>query len=517
MWRATRSGSLVLVGSGLALVWAVALVRFRHWSANDDLAILQLHLERIGSGDVPLVGAYSRLDFHHPGPLREWLFGAAYWVSGRRSAALPATAVTLNLAWTLAAGRAGWRVGGRTGLIAGAAGALLLHVGMGWNLHSAWNPYLAVLAVYAAVWGVVEALVRGAAAWPLPVVAASFAAQQHVSLLPLGLVALAAVAVIVVRDRRRGSRTNPVWPALVTIVLWSGPLLDLARGGDSNLVRLLRNGGDGQPVGIAEAGRHVGRLVLPWSIAAGDALRATGLDTGSTVVGVAVAVVVALATALVVATPARRVALAPALGVVSLVWLTVAVGFAPPLFPYLFAPSVGALASVSALVLLAIVPVLRTRVPFPSRVGSPVAVIAAASVVLAWSVGGWSRMQPIATAPLQQQIDAAVRDAVTPGETYTIAAGGLVESVAHGEVALAVQQAGGVPRSDIFSLGLPAAITSDPMFVAAMGAPLACLLGRPGAPPPVVLTPSIASGLEVGVFLADDGTELELARFCLAS
>ncbi len=496
-------------------MWAVGLVRFRHWNANDDLAILQLHLERIGSGDIPLVGAYSRLDFHHPGPLREWLFAAAYWASGRRSAALPATALTLNLAWTLAACAAGWRIAHRTGLMAAALGALLLHLGLGWNLHSAWNPYLGVLAAYAAVWGVVLVVVRGAAGWPLPVVAASFAAHQHVSALPLGLLALALVAVVVARERSGG--TNPVWPVAATVALWSGPLLDLARGGDSNVVRLLRNGGDGEPAGIVEAGRHVGRLVLPWSIAGGDSLRATGLETASTTLVVAVAIVAALVIGLVVTQPAPpgRVAIAIALAVVVIVWITVAVGFAPPLFPYLFAPSVGALASVSALVLLAVAPAVVSRAPLRPRTGSTVGVLSVACVALAWAAGGWRQVQPIATAPLQQQIDAAVRAAVVPGQPYTIAAGGLVDSVAHGEVALAVQQAGGEARSEIFSLGLPTAIPSDPMLVAAMGSPLACLLAEPG-PPPLVLAPSTASGLDVGVFLADDRTELEVALSCLA-
>lgn len=505
-----------LLAAGLAIVWVGALVRFRHWNANDDLAILQLHLERIGSGDVPLVGAYSRLDFHHPGPLREWLFAAAYWASGRRSAALPATALTLNLAWTLAACVAGWRIARRSGLIAASLGALLLHLGLGWNLHSAWNPYLGVLAAYAAVWGVVLVVVRGGAGWPLPVVAASFAAHQHVSALPLGLLALAVVAVVVARERGGGA-TNPVLPAAATVALWSGPLLDLARGGDSNVVRLLRNGGDGEAVGVAEAGRHVGRLVLPWSIAGGDSLRATGLETASTTVVVAVALVGVLVIALFITQPAPpgRVALAIAPGVVVVVWVTVAVGFEPPLFPYLFAPSVGALASVSALVLLAVAPAVVSRVQLQPRVGTSIGMLTVACVALAWAAGGWRQMQPIATAPLQQQIDAAVRAAVVPGQPYTIAAGGLVESVAHGEVALAVQQAGGEARSDIFSLGLPEAITSDPMFAVVMGAPLACLLAEPG-PPPIVLAASTASGLDVGVFLVGDGTELELARFCLA-
>lgn len=504
-----------LLAAGLAIVWVVALVRFRHWNANDDLAILQLHLERVGSGDIPLVGAYSRLDFHHPGPLREWLFALAYWASGGRSAALPATALVLNLVWTLAACAAGWRIARRTGLIAAALGALLLHLGLGWNLHSAWNPYLGVLAAYAAVWGVVLVVVRGAAGWPLPVVAASFAAHQHVSALPLGLLALAVVAVVVARERN--GATNPVWPAAATVALWSGPLLDLARGGDSNVVRLLRNGGDGEAAGIVEAGRHVGRLALPWSIAGGDSLRATGLETASTAVVVAVAIVAALVIALTLTPPAPpgRVAIGTALAVVVIVWITVAVGFAPPLFPYLFAPSVGALASVSALVLLALAPAAVSRASPRPRTGSTVCVLAVACVALAWAVGGWRQMQPIATAPLQQQIDAAVRAAVVPGQPYTIAAGGLVESVAHGEVALAVQQAGGEPRSDIFSLGVPAPTTSDPMFAVAMGAPLTCLLAEAG-PPPIVLAASTASGLDVGVFLADDGTELERALSCLA-
>jgi hypothetical protein len=54
-------------------------------------------------------------------------------------------------------------------------------------------------------------------------------------------------------------------------------------------------------------------------------------------------------------------------------------------------------------------------------------------------------------------------------------------------------------------------ITSDPILAVAMGAPLACLLAEAG-PPPIVLAASTASGLDVGVFLADDGTELEMAR-----
>jgi hypothetical protein len=214
--------------------------------------------------------------------------------------------------------------------------------------------------------------------------------------------------------------------------------------------------------------------------------------------------------------PDGRAALAVALATMALVWITVALGFAPPLFPYLFAPSVGALASVSALVALALAPVVPNASPSGLVWVARVRCSSRSAVSRSRGVGGWSEMQPIATAPLQQQIDAAVRAAVYPDQPYTIAAGGLVESVAHGEVALAVQQAGGRPRSDIFSLGLSPSNPSDPILVAAMGAPLACLLTDPVAAAPLVLAPSSASGLDVGVFLFGERTEREMAQLCLA-
>lgn len=516
--RRTRAGAAAAL---LAAVWVAALVRFRGWNANDDLAILQLHLERLGEGHVPLVGAYSRLDFHHPGPLREWVFGIAYWLSGRRSASLPATALTLNLLWTALACAMGWRAARRAGALAAALGALVIHLGLGWNLHSAWNPHLAALAAYAAVWGVVAVLARGPAAWPVPVVAGSFAAQLHVSIAAVGLgAALVAIAAVAAEARAGGARSRPALVAGATILLWCGPLLDLGRGSHANVVRLLRNGG-GDNVGTAEAGRHVGRMLLPWSIARGEALAATGTLAPSSPLVVVVLAVALLAGALVVAGTrsvldrAARMALGVALAVLLLVWATVAVGFSPPLFPYLFAPAVGALAIVGAAIVLALAaPVGRVLPNAPTALGTAAVWLALATVVLAWAEGGWSRMQPIATAPLQQQIDAAVRAAVSPGRTYTVEAAGLVESVAEGEVALAVQQAGAHPRSDIFALGLPPAVGGDPVLLAAMGAPLSCLLGAAGAPRPIVLVASTASGLDVAVFLVDDHREHASVTSC---
>ena len=99
--RVGRVPTWLSIGGIAIVIWLAALVRFRGWIATDDHAILQLRLERIQDGTIPLVGAFSRFGFHHPGPAREWIFGVLYALSGNRSAALPATALLLNIGFQL--------------------------------------------------------------------------------------------------------------------------------------------------------------------------------------------------------------------------------------------------------------------------------------------------------------------------------------------------------------------------------------------------------------------------------
>ena len=68
----------VAVAAAVAVLWVVGLVWFRPWIAHNDFAIFRLALERELDGHVRLVGAHSRLDVFHPGPLREWVFALPY-------------------------------------------------------------------------------------------------------------------------------------------------------------------------------------------------------------------------------------------------------------------------------------------------------------------------------------------------------------------------------------------------------------------------------------------------------
>lgn len=289
---------VLLVAVSVGVLWVVAVIRFRGWIATDDHAILQLGLERIGDGRIPLTGAYSRLGIRHPGPLREWWFGAAYWLSGRRAGALPATALALNVTSGIVALAAARASGGARHVIGAAAGLLLLVIGLRLDLHSPWNPHLAVLAGWAALWTTVAALRRSGWVRPAAVVYLSFTAQLHAAFLPLAGVALVAVLVAWWRDMPARRRWQP---GALLVALWLGPLLDLRHGRQANLVRIVLDS-DGDRIGPVGAVRYVAHLILPWSLGRGD-FRTPGATPPPTLPAwLAIALLAALATALLLLT-----------------------------------------------------------------------------------------------------------------------------------------------------------------------------------------------------------------------
>ena len=124
--RVVGIGISVGLGVGALVLWVIGLVWFRPWIAHDDFAIFRIALERELDGHVRLVGAHSRLGVFHPGPLREWVFALPYWASGRRTAALPATALVLNAGWAVWTLVVLERVRPRRWGVAGALGLVLV-------------------------------------------------------------------------------------------------------------------------------------------------------------------------------------------------------------------------------------------------------------------------------------------------------------------------------------------------------------------------------------------------------
>lgn len=256
---AGRLGSIGIVVAAAAL-WLGGFVWFRPWIAHDDFAIFRIALERQLDGHIRFVGAHSRLGVFHPGPLREWVFALPYRLAGRRTAALPATALVLNAVWV------GWtlallaRIAPRRWAVAGALGLALVVVAVGADVGSPWNPHLAVIPAYLACWSLVTVIARDGLGWVACICSASWAAQMHASMLVVGGAVLAAALVTIVgRCRHR-----VVVPAVgLALLLWSGPIVDLRKGRDSNLVRLVTDGTVGDSVGVSDAAGHVSRLLWP--------------------------------------------------------------------------------------------------------------------------------------------------------------------------------------------------------------------------------------------------------------
>jgi hypothetical protein len=492
---------------GCLMVWLVALVRFRAWFATDDHAVFQLGLERFWQGHVPMTGAYSRLGVHHPGPLREWIFAIAYRASGKRAAALPATALAWNVA-ALGTGLLAARAsGGRRHLLAAATAAVVLAGGLGVDLHSPWNPFLAVLTGFAAFWCVVAA-VRGAAwARPAALVWAALAAQLHAAAVPASAVAIGLVLVVWWRSVAARRRWEPV---ALLVVLWSGPLIDLRHGREANLVRIVTES-DGARTGLAQAMRYVARLVTPWSLARGEFASATTASPPSLPLVVAVGLLTFVIVALGLAAFSRsvaasgegdRVVSAAALGALVMALAAVAL-FVEPVYPYLFAPLAAALvAPMTALAAAVATWAARTRA-LTQRARHGVAAAGILSVALA-CLPGFVQIEAIQHSPLERGLRGAMQGRVTVGSDYDIEGFGL-RTVTPGQVALYVHQAGGNPYSTLPSLDLPAPADAMPAFFVAAGEPLACLQDAVAPGAVVALEENTYTRAPIGVFVLNPG------------
>lgn len=256
--RPTRTQA-VLAGA-VALLWLAGLVWFRPWIAHNDFAIFRIALERELDGHVRVVGAHSRLGVFHPGPLREWVFALPYWLSGRRAAALPATSLVLNVGWSIWILAVARRLRPLAWGSVCVAGLVVLVVALGPDLSSPWNPHLAILPMYLACWATVSVLSRRGTGWVAAICATSFAAQLHASALIVAGGLLVVVLIGLAFQRRSVRSASAV---VLGLLLWSGPIVDLRKGADANLVRLGTVGADGESVGFGDAAGHVSRLLWP--------------------------------------------------------------------------------------------------------------------------------------------------------------------------------------------------------------------------------------------------------------
>jgi hypothetical protein len=230
-------------------VGAVALVvLLTIWTTPDrtlgDLALIELEVRRTLSFDPPLLGAYSRFGWRHPGPMFLYLLAVPYFVLGAGAHALNTGALVLNVGWlvwsVVAVGRRG-----RAASVAFSSCLLLMVSGMGTDgIGYAWNVSLTLLPLAAMVIGCWSVLCGDRAAGALAASAYVFVIQTHIGAgvmaTPLAFATLAAVVLSPeLRDRHR--LTPPSAAAIVVLAVACLPMvIDVVRRPPGNMGRLLR-------------------------------------------------------------------------------------------------------------------------------------------------------------------------------------------------------------------------------------------------------------------------------------
>ncbi|MFM7271357.1 MAG: hypothetical protein ACKO2C_06950 [Actinomycetes bacterium] len=246
------------------LIAAVRLARLP-WYPASDLALAELAVRRVGTSHTPLLGAYSRYGWAHPGPALWYVLAPWYRLGGERSATLLAGVFLLDVASVATTlGVLLRRAGARITIVAGALLIPLL-VAIGTNdLLIPWNArvyVLPLLALTVLTWSAG----LGDGRWTLAavVVVGGFIAQAHAGTsLLVGLCTIWALTGL--RHRRdRGAVLG--FAALAGALMWAPALLDAARHGGGNLSTLagFSLGGDGTRAGYALAWDRLADTLSP--------------------------------------------------------------------------------------------------------------------------------------------------------------------------------------------------------------------------------------------------------------
>ena len=176
---AARTIAVAAVVAALAApcLWAIFA---RHGFAVGDIALIELRTRDVFSAHPPLVGAYSRYGWSHPGPFEFYLFAIPYRMFGGDFAALRLTALLFNVA-TLSAIAWVARRRGVTAQVLVVAAAIALAWGLSANaLTDSWNVTIAVLPFLLTIVACWCACCDDRWGWLVAAMAFSWVFQSHV-------------------------------------------------------------------------------------------------------------------------------------------------------------------------------------------------------------------------------------------------------------------------------------------------------------------------------------------------
>jgi hypothetical protein len=289
-----RSRVVVVVAVALAALPAIAAavsVFGRDWYASGDQALELLRITDVGGRHTPLVGAWSRWGWSHPGPLLFWAL-APFELSSGEAGVLVGTGL-LNALAAAGATLVGYRRGGAQLALLVAFVEALLARSLGLDLLvDPWNPWAAFLPFVLFLLLVWSVLCDDFVLLPVAVGVGSFSVQTHAGYLPLvgGLlvIAVAWTASGPLRARRHAAGSHGATSssstsdrqvvdvrrylgvsALVGLLTWSAPLIQqiTSKSGNlGNLISYARTPSE-PPVGWALSFGVMGeqlRLAGPW-------------------------------------------------------------------------------------------------------------------------------------------------------------------------------------------------------------------------------------------------------------
>gem|GEM_PF-921628 len=264
---------------GLILSFSVAVVHAlsQRWLPASDEALMEL-LVRGVPADLPLIGVYSRMGWHHPGPAQLLLLALPYRLLGSVSAVLSAVMLLIHLGAIALVWVAVRRIDQVT--------ALFLVVGMqlaalsvaATDLRMIWNPYVAILclgALLVVAWSAAERQAIGAVAL-LPL--GSLLVQSHLAAAPVAAaVTIAAGAAVffgfppIPKEVGTPSPKIPLkawgFGIAITVAVWIPPLIDQVSG-SGNLGKIFAAQSNQGPkvgtIGAAQALFDNFSLPAPW-------------------------------------------------------------------------------------------------------------------------------------------------------------------------------------------------------------------------------------------------------------
>lgn len=215
------------------------------WTAAGDLSVIRLRAFDVGTSNTPLVGAYSRFKWNHPGPSLSFAFAPWVRLFGASGVGVLIGAYVANLAAMAGAAWVARRASKVLFILVAIVLAVFVLLEQSGELFNPWNPFVIVMPLFTALfasWGAFRGDRVGAI---VLVIAASFAIQGHIGAAPVGLLALVVggggLLLAVFRstdEERRTLVTTTLIAAGVLFVCWLPPLIDQLFG-TGNLGRII--------------------------------------------------------------------------------------------------------------------------------------------------------------------------------------------------------------------------------------------------------------------------------------